>query len=194
MNLVGCVNDALDMKRILIERFDFKEDEIRVLLNHDATKEAILKGFRWLIRETVPQDWVIFSFSGHGKQLPDKNGDEEDGYDECICPSDVEPKYLLNLISDDEINQFVAKLKDRRAFFPPNNARAAPPPRTIAPTASKIPPPPFFGASPTIGFDLTTGRAGFFCRRYVSPLYLIEYIYKTRGKIPFIDYFSRINS
>jgi hypothetical protein len=117
INLVGCVNDALDMKSILIERFDFKEDEIRVLLNHNATKKAILEGFRWLIRETVPQDWVIFSFSGHGKQLPDKDGDEEDGYDECICPSDVEPKYLLNLISDDEINQFIAELKDRRAFF-----------------------------------------------------------------------------
>jgi len=138
LDLKGCANDALDIKNILIEKFDFKESEIRLLLNQDATKESILEGFQWLIRETKSQDWVIFSFSGHGKQVQDLNGDEEDGLDECICPSDVEPKYLLNLISDDDINQFIIELKDRRAFFLFDSCHSGTIKRGILPEASAI--------------------------------------------------------
>lgn len=32
----------------------------------------------------------IFHYSGHGGSLPDKNGDEKDGKDECIYPCDLE--------------------------------------------------------------------------------------------------------
>ena len=38
LDLKGCANDALDIKNILIEKFDFKENEMRLLLNQDATK------------------------------------------------------------------------------------------------------------------------------------------------------------
>ena len=117
LDIQGCKNDALDMRRILIERFNFHEYEIHLLLNHQATREAILEGLRWLVRETKSQDWVFFSFAGHGTQIKDIDGDEEDGFDECICPFDVEPKYRLNLISDDEINWFIQELKDRNTFF-----------------------------------------------------------------------------
>jgi hypothetical protein len=138
IDLKGCTNDALDIKNILIEKFDFKENEIRLLLNQDATKESILEGFKWLIRETKSQDWVIFSFSGHGKQVKDLNGDEEDGLDECICPSDIDPKCLLNLISDDDINQFIIKLKDRRAFFLFDSCHSGTIKRGILPEAGAI--------------------------------------------------------
>jgi len=138
LDLKGCVNDALDFKKILIEKFDFKENEIRVLLNQNATRESILEGFRWLTRETKSQDWVIFSYSGHGKQIKDLNGDEEDGLDECICPSNTEPRYLLNLISDDEINQFIVELKDRRAFFLFDSCHSGTITRGVSPKASGV--------------------------------------------------------
>lgn len=35
-----------------------------------------------------PGDSLFFHFSGHGSQQYDRNGDEEDGYDETICPTD----------------------------------------------------------------------------------------------------------
>lgn len=163
LDLKGCANDALDIKNILIEKFDFKENEMRLLLNQDATKESILEGFQWLVRETKSQDWVIFSFSGHGKQIQDLNGDEEDGLDECICPYDVEPKYLLNLISDDDINQFIIKLKDRRGFFLFDSCHSGTIKRGISPEANGI------------------NKGGYFARILPSPD-LLEEESQYRGK------------
>lgn len=117
LDITGCTNDAVDLKSLLTERFDFNESEIRLLLNHEATRESILEGFRWLVEETEPQDWIFVSYAGHGTQISDSDGDEEDGKDEGICPYNIDPVKRLNIISDDEINEFVKQLKDRRAFF-----------------------------------------------------------------------------
>lgn len=38
--------------------------------------------------DAVPGDSLFFMFSGHGGQKEDVSGDEEDGYDETILPSD----------------------------------------------------------------------------------------------------------
>lgn len=119
LDLKGCANDALDIKNILIEKFDFKENEIRLLLNKDATKESILEGFQWLIRETKPQDWVIFSFSGYGTQVQDLNGDEEDS----LTPQ-AELSNLINSSSTFSINLRLfgrtsnkIKLRDHVEFY-----------------------------------------------------------------------------
>lgn len=43
---------------------------------------------------------LFFHFSGHGGQQIDPHGDEEDGYDETICPLDFTTEGQL---SDDEL-------------------------------------------------------------------------------------------
>lgn len=117
LNLIGCANDALDLRQTLIEDFHFRSDEIRILLNQRATKRAILEGLRWLVRETRSHDWVFFSFSGHGGQKADDDGDEADEKDEFICPTDTDSLLGLNYLTDDEIKPFIEQLKDRRGLF-----------------------------------------------------------------------------
>ena len=47
-----------------------------------------LKFRRWLVSGARPGDSLFFSFSGHGGQVRDVDGDEADGLDETILPED----------------------------------------------------------------------------------------------------------
>lgn len=82
--LAGCVNDALKMKKLLIEKYGFKAEEIRMLLDKAATTKNITDALVWLA-DSKSGDMALFCFSGHGTQVPNANG-EPDGLSECICP------------------------------------------------------------------------------------------------------------
>jgi len=66
-----------------------------------ATRARILQGIEWLIAGAQPGDNLYFHFSGHGSQTKDLDGDEEDGFDETICPQDYK---TAGMIVDDEIH------------------------------------------------------------------------------------------
>ena len=85
-NLRGCVNDALLMSRICVNRFDF--ENVNLLLNSRATKLNIAIGLKTLINKAEPGENVLFYFSGHGGQILDTNGDEGDLLDECLITHD----------------------------------------------------------------------------------------------------------
>jgi hypothetical protein len=88
-DLSGCVNDALDIKGMLTEKFGFYESNIRLLTNESASRQNILSALSdWLFESVRSGDLVIFYYSGHGSYTSDLNGDEEDGLDETIVPSD----------------------------------------------------------------------------------------------------------
>ncbi|MGI9264718.1 MAG: caspase family protein, partial [Gammaproteobacteria bacterium] len=117
-NLNGAVNDVRSMKRLLVERFDFPDDDeyLRVLTNSKATREAILKGIEeHLIAKADSNSIVVFHYSGHGSYLRDAQGEETDGRDETIVPYDsghIDP-YPNRDISDDELNALLHKLADK---------------------------------------------------------------------------------
>jgi len=58
---------------------------------------------RELVRDAAPGDRLFFYFAGHGRQVADLDGDEEDGFDEVIVSSDIK-----NLI-DDEIHSLLVR-------------------------------------------------------------------------------------
>ncbi len=65
----------------------FRDENIRVLRDAEATRDGIVGAFRdHLIRNAVPGDVVVFHYSGHGHQITDDDGDEVDGYDEVLVP------------------------------------------------------------------------------------------------------------
>ena len=119
MNLKGPLNDVRIMKEALTSRYGFREEDIKVLTEKEATRDNIIRAFEsWLINGTKEGDLVFFYFSGHGTQVPDQNGDEEDGLDEALCPYDVQPKGSKNviearLIIDDELGEMLRKLPER---------------------------------------------------------------------------------
>lgn len=99
--LKGCVNDVRMMEETLRERFGFGGgDTMRVLTDARATTKAILNGLSWLAEGAVPGDSLVFHYSGHGSQVPDRHGDEADRLDEILCPYDLDWDHPL---TDDDL-------------------------------------------------------------------------------------------
>ncbi|MFC8681938.1 caspase family protein [Microbacterium ureisolvens] len=77
--LNACEFDAHDMQAIA-EKCGF---ETKVLLTEEATADAVKTAIRQAAEELAPGDLFFLSYSGHGGQVPDHNGEgEEDRLDE----------------------------------------------------------------------------------------------------------------
>jgi len=101
MDLRGCVNDARDWSDTLTAR----GFEVSMLLDAEATKQAIVEAITALVAEAGEDDSIVITFSGHGTYVPDESGDEVDDLDEALCPYDIaQGKPLL----DDEIHAIFA--------------------------------------------------------------------------------------
>lgn len=96
-DLSGCVNDANDWKATL-EKSGFK---VEMLLDRQATKDAMSEGIRRLVQEAKTRDLVVVTYSGHGSWVPDLDSDEPDARDEVLCPYDIGQNRPL---TDDEIH------------------------------------------------------------------------------------------
>ena len=116
--LVGPVNDVRAMREFITSDLGFDEDDVRLLLDSDATRDNILREIEeWLVSGTRPNDEVFLYFSGHGFQQPDVNGDEFDRLDETIVPVDAVvrvDKTIGGMITDDEIAALLYRLTGRR--------------------------------------------------------------------------------
>ena len=100
--LEGCVNDVRQMAETLKTRYGFSADgNMRILTDARATTKAILDGLAWLTAGASPGDSLVFHYSGHGSQVPDRNGDEAtDRLDEILCPYDLDWDHPL---TDDDL-------------------------------------------------------------------------------------------
>lgn len=115
--LQGAVNDGRNIQKLLTGTLGFAPDQVKMLLDRDATRAGILGTFQsWLVNGTGPGDEVFFYYSGHGLQVPDVSGDEQDGLDEALAPADVKvgPSGFVNVILDDEIEALLDRLRDRQ--------------------------------------------------------------------------------
>ncbi len=92
--LNACENDAADMERIAASQ----KFRTSLLLRENATRESVRKAIADAGANLQPGDIFFLSYSGHGGQLPDLNGDEPDGQDETWCLYDGE-------LIDDELNE-----------------------------------------------------------------------------------------
>ena len=114
--LTGSVNDARAMASLAKDIWGFKPQQIKLLLNEQATSKTILAEIKnWLINGTSSGDRVLLTYSGHGSNKPDENNDELDGLDETIAPFDVQriDLSIVNMVSDDQISRLLTKMKDR---------------------------------------------------------------------------------
>ncbi len=68
--LNGCVNDILEIQDYLQGRVAADGDKlhIRTLLNQDATRQAIIDGFREHLCQASSEDVAFFYYAGHGSQ------------------------------------------------------------------------------------------------------------------------------
>jgi hypothetical protein len=114
--LNGCVNDVERMKGVLVGQFGFRDDDVLILKNDDATNAGIRRAFqKHLIDQAKTDDVVVFHFSGHGSRMKDVSGDEPDGWDETIVPVDSRKQGIYD-IPDDDLNDLLRKLAAKTKY------------------------------------------------------------------------------
>lgn len=115
-DLRGCENDVMQVKNLLVGKFEFPDTNVITLLGTQATHAQIVKAIKEHLIDkakaykeaTGKKAIVVFDYSGHGSQVPDTSGDELDGRDETIVPQDsLKPE---DDITDDELNGLFTEL------------------------------------------------------------------------------------
>jgi len=85
-----------------------------------GTKVAILDGLTKLAETSNAGDLVVFYFSGHGSQQPDRDGDDQGGRDEVFLPYDTAAwtsEGIGNAIIDDELRTAIDKIRAKGVDF-----------------------------------------------------------------------------
>jgi hypothetical protein len=103
-DLAGCVNDANDWAAV----FKARGYTVTTLLDGNATGANIRAAVKSVVKGAKRGDIVAIQYSGHGSFVPDADGDEPDGTDECICPYDISTK---GPITDDELFQLYSAVQ-----------------------------------------------------------------------------------
>ena len=91
--------------------------KITSITNKKATAKSIRSGLKTLTKSCHKGDVVYIHLSCHGQPFEDKNGDEEDGWDESIIPYDALKVYSkgkyegANHILDDELHTYFQKIR-----------------------------------------------------------------------------------
>jgi len=107
-NLNGCVNDVEDIYHLLTTTYDFKPDNIRVIVDERATKAEIEKRYKWILSSTKENDEALIYHSGHGSQWRDRSGDElSDKLDEILITHD---HTWRDPLTDDVIGEYFKQL------------------------------------------------------------------------------------
>ncbi|XVF44789.1 hypothetical protein PTKIN_Ptkin02bG0152200 [Pterospermum kingtungense] len=108
--LKGTINDVRNMREVLITRFRYPKECIRVLTEEETeqrykpTRKNIEDSLRWLVNDCQSGDSLVFFYSGHGLRQHDFNQDETDGFDETICPVDFQNS---GMILDNDLNSLI---------------------------------------------------------------------------------------
>lgn len=87
-DLEGAVADARAMASLLVDHFDFAPGGVSLLLDADATADAIDRALDEMASTVAPGGVAVFFFAGHGARRFDDSGDEADGWDETLVPCD----------------------------------------------------------------------------------------------------------
>lgn len=110
MDLDYCDEDALDFAAALAAGGNWRAQNIAVIVNRDATRDAIWGALQRMATLSDADDLCLFFFSGHGSREPDLPPlDEADGQDEVLVVTDGE-----NNIRDDELGEWVTDLPTRK--------------------------------------------------------------------------------
>ncbi|THU97834.1 peptidase C14 [Dendrothele bispora CBS 962.96] len=108
--LKGTHNDVQDVRDLLIEVFDYREediilmtDELSTNLNLIPTRSNIIDQLKNFIHPDEPNARYFFLYAGHSHQIKCEDGSEEDEMNEYIIPSDAFDTYRS--IASDELEE-----------------------------------------------------------------------------------------
>jgi hypothetical protein len=120
---------------MLRERFRFKNEQITLLLDNDATHSGIKNAFESLIERVQDNDFVYIHYSGHGSQTKNLNEDkgdiEPDGKDETWVSYESRSGESAGAdnydVLDDEIDAWLAAIyaKTNQVVFVSDSCHSA---------------------------------------------------------------------
>lgn len=112
--LRGCVNDVTAMQIALTRLIGVPEQNIYLLTEQQATRDAIIDGWRSHLRDQVqPGDVAYFHYSGHGSQACSTDLSEADGFDETLVAYDSRLAGHFDLL-DKELAALIAEVEQRQ--------------------------------------------------------------------------------
>jgi hypothetical protein len=109
-NLPGIGLDIGKMKQVAnslgFEQIKVLQDEQATLTNIEHALSA------WLVDGVAKNDRVLIYYSGHGTNIADENGDEDDGQDEALATHDMvlHAGSLKNLLLDDRFEELLNQI------------------------------------------------------------------------------------
>lgn len=120
--LGGCLNDLDNITEIQINHLGYKKeniirvaDDVELKPNRRTMTAQLLKFAQKSYEPGVTEGW--FHYSGHGSNVVDRNGDESDGRDECMIPTDYDDEKNGGVITDDDLNSIFSQINpDIRLF------------------------------------------------------------------------------
>src|SRR4030095_2266695 len=104
--LLACENDARSMEEITSSL----SYQAKKLLTKEATSEAVIRAIASAAQELTKDDIFVLTYSGHGGQVPDTNGDETDGQDETWVLYDRQ-------LVDDELHELYTRFRPGVRIF-----------------------------------------------------------------------------
>lgn len=82
------------MRELLTNNYGYKADNIVTLMDNEGptellpTRDNILRHIQQLVLDPKDGEYFFFHYSGHGTQVENLDGTEEDGMDECLIAMD----------------------------------------------------------------------------------------------------------
>ncbi len=132
-DLQGAVNDARD----IADALQSLNADVMLLLNAEATREAVLTSWQAILDKAAPGDTLIVTYAGHGSNEPEHTpGNEEDGLDENFLLAGFAPygKAAGERIRDDEIADLIAQRPDIEVIFVADACHSGTVTRNLNPT------------------------------------------------------------
>jgi hypothetical protein len=119
-NLSGCVGDALSVRDYLVDHLGVPSENIVMLQNDGATRQAILNVLQnhFVANSSISRgDAMLFYFAGHGSQCVAPDGwTTDDGMVETISPHDEDATSTPNIcgIPDRTLSAILKKTAEAR--------------------------------------------------------------------------------
>ena len=112
--LLHAVNDAVALADTLIEKFNFVGENVRILLDAEATRDKILSEFLCFAdaSKVGPNDRILIFFAGHGHTASGRRG--ETGF---LVPVDGKADDLSTLIRWDELTRNADLINAKHMLF-----------------------------------------------------------------------------
>lgn len=119
--LNGCINDVINLREFLLTNLYFSNNDM-MIMRDDYSSESLLYPSCYNIKTQInllvewannnPKSEIWLSYSGHGSNVFDFSGDEDDNRDEVLCS--VDNKY----IKDDWLkSELIDKINDDVSLF-----------------------------------------------------------------------------